>query len=534
MGPDVSRLSPRSLSYPLPPRLFRPPMPAFLHRTRLASALALLPRCSLGGAFSTLPRRSLGGALVLLSLAGCKRSTPSSGEQAAASATPSVMSAASAAPSASWAVTVASAPKAVGPRETIVSALRGGARDGAWWLHLERQGDALRGHLVNVGASTVTELKGEMRDERRFSVSEIGRKGQLARVEGELEGGAVVAAKLRVGKGKPTALGPGVPEPLDAAKIDERGYEGRVGELRVRAQLKREGKRVTGFYRYRQSRDDLKLDGSVDLLTGKFEVQETEPGGKIVGYMRGTLLGPDRLAGVWESPDGARKLPLWLEGAGPLERVRELPGGAKIIPREARREPAPNCEHEAAYPEFDGLPDRRAQDALNRSLAPKLGGLKASECEGATKEAPYEVSHGYEVLSDRRPGFVSISFGAYQYTGGAHGIAGSGCEVIDLKRGKRLRLSELLAPSARTKLSMLATAKLRAANGDDLTEAGFFNPAVEVSEAPNLCLLDGVVELRFGVYEIGPYVMGEPTVELTFEELKPLMGGDLIVGALLR
>jgi hypothetical protein len=251
--------------------------------------------------------------------------------------------------------------------------------------------------------------------------------------------------------------------------------------------------------------------------------------------MRGTFLGPDRLAGVWESPDGARKLPLWLEGAGPLERVRELPGGAKIIPREARRELAPNCDYEAAFPEFDGLPDRRVQQALNRSLAPKLGGLKASECEGATKDAPYEFHDGYEVISDRRSGFVSISFGAYQYTGGAHGInSGSECEVIDLKRGKRLRLSELLAPNVRAKLSALATAKLRAANGDDLTEAGFFKPDVEVSEAPNLCLLDGAVELRFGVYEVGPYVMGEPAAELTFEELKPLMVGDPIVGALLR
>ncbi|HEU4410856.1 MAG TPA: DUF3298 and DUF4163 domain-containing protein [Polyangiaceae bacterium] len=482
-----------------------------------------------------LRRAGLGAALALLTLAACKRDAPPPSERAAPSAAPSggAGGAAASAPSAPWAVTVASAPKPAGPRETIVSALRGGPRDEAWWLHLERQGDALRGHLVKAAGSSVTELRGAMRDERLFAVSEVGRKGPASAVEGEIEGGKIVKAALRGGKGKPVALRPGAPDALDVAKAYERGFQGTIGELRVRAQIGREGKRVTGFYRYRKSRDDLKLDGSVDPSSGKFELQEAAPDGTIVGHLQGTFLGPDHLAGVWESPDGARKLPLWLAAAAPLERVRGLPGGAKMIPREARHEPAPFCEEGVSYPEFDGLPDRRAQAALNRSLAPK-GAPKASECEGATKDAPYEWSQGYEVLSDKRPGFVSIAFGSYSYLGGAHGTWGSDCEVIDLKRGRRLRLRELLAPGARAGLTALANAKLRAEHGPDLTEAGFFNPEIEVSEAPNLCLLDGAVELRFAIYEIAPYVMGETTVELSFDELKRLTVGEPIVDSLLR
>jgi hypothetical protein len=207
-----------------------------------------------------------------------------------------------------------------------------------------------------------------------------------------------------------------------------------------------------------------------------------------------------------------------------------------VVPREAYRSLGPHCHYLAIFPEFEGLAAPEAQGALNRALTPPAPpGPDSFDCEGAAASQPFQIEYGYRVVSAKRPGALSVELRKYDFAGGAHGTYAQTCEVLDLRRGERRALREWLAPGAGPKLSALATAKLRAEHGvADLTAAGFFKSEVTAGDAPDVCLLDDAVALRFAPYEVAPYAMGAPEVTLSFAELRPLLKGDPRVDELLR
>ncbi|RYE92193.1 MAG: DUF3298/DUF4163 domain-containing protein [Myxococcales bacterium] len=383
-------------------------------------------------------------------------------------------------------------------------------------------------------------MKGRMVDERRFKVSGEGRNAPA--LEGEWSGAAAVE-KLVWSEGRkttPLVTSALAPSGKHEGAVDT-GLRGAIGKSAVRAQLKREGQRLTGYYRYARSRDDLTLAGTVEAQSGRFDLVETL-GGKTTGRMRGVFLDDTHLAGDWESPDGARTQPMWLTFARPLPQVLTLAGGVKIIPRHEERTIRPSCTEEKNYPEFDGLADRKAQAALNQQLVPEqpVAGdgtrtTDAQRCEGAEADRPYWFNADYTVTSTKHAGLVGLSLGGDEYTGGAHGIGVSTCSVVELATGKLVSLHTLLTPGAREALSRLATEKLRKEHGvTDLTEANFFESEIKAGDRPDLCLYDDHVTLHFGSYEVAPYVMGHPEVSLTFAEVRPLVQKTPLTEAALR
>lgn len=478
--------------------------------------------------------------LSLLALLACDRGTPTpTPTPAPVVASVRVDPQSSAKMAAAMAAPALSVAKVQGPRVSVVTALKG-KKGQSMRLSLEREGDELRGYLLQDSVGQGELMKGKMLDGQRFKLTESGRQKTPGTLEGELSGTTVSKLSWHEGKGKAVALttAPLSPFGKEASKATDEGYSGSIGDkLRVRAQIKREGKQLSGYYRYARSRDDLKLAGSVDPDTGKFEMSEIGPKGSPTGKLKGTFLDARHLVGSWESPDGTRSMPLLMAGSQPLPKVQELPGGGKVIPRESEKQLAPHCTRTNLFAEFDGLSDKKAQDALNKQLnRGSVPGKNEKEmCDGATAELPYTFDEQYSVVSTKHKGYVGMLTSGYEYTGGAHGMPYSRCSVADLSSGKLIELHTLLAPESRDKLTALVNKKLREEHKvTDLTEVGFFDSAVKLGEQPDLCLHDDGAELVFSVYEVAPYVMGTPTVSLSFAELKPLMKKDPAVDAMMR
>lgn len=485
---------------------------------------------------SLLPRVSL-AFCSLLALAGCgDRSPPPA--PAAGSVVVSAGRPPASAPAPIASASAPAKPASDGPRFSTVTGLSGG-KSLHFRLFLERNGDDVTGYLLCDSAEQATRIHGKMLDERRFRLEERGKKGKAKAVlEGELDGQTLRQASWSDGKKKGTPLRPDKLVPFDARDTSaDVGYAGGIGDkLRIRAQLKRDGKQVTGFYRYARSREDLKLTGSVDPVTGKFDLQESNARGTATGRLQGTFLKSGFLVGTWASADGSRTLPLVLESSKPLAQITELPGGVKVIPREEEKQVKASCSASSGYPEFEGMKDRKLQDALNKTLRKEgTASIEPDVCQEAEPGMPYTEETSYTLTSTKKKGFVGVSFGSYAYTGGAHGMSGSVCRVIDLDRGEMIELHTLLAPDALPKLSKLANEALRREHKTEaLTEAGFFDDEIKVSDKPNLCLFDDHLELSFSLYEIAPYAMGTPTVELKFSDAAPLFKKNALTDAVLK
>ncbi|MCS6899740.1 MAG: DUF3298 and DUF4163 domain-containing protein [Myxococcales bacterium] len=477
--------------------------------------------------------------LVLLAVAACDRPAPPDSSLAPGTKpTTSPSSSATPSPSSPAPSSAQARPASEGPRFTTVTALSGG-KSMSFRLFLERKGDEVEGFLFCDAAGQATRLQGKMLDERRFRAEEPGKKGKTRGVlEGELDGQVIKVASWFDGKKKNSKLRPARLTPFDARESAmELGYRGAIGEkLQIRAQLKRDGKQLTGFYRYARSREDLQLRGSVDPESGKFDLRESSAAGTTTGRLQGTFLRSGFLVGTWSSADGARTLPFYLENSRPLAQITELPGGVKVIPREEDKQPSPRCSVSSSYPELDGMKDRKAQDALNRLLRKEgTASIDPRECQEAAPDLPYSDETSYALTSTKKKGYLGVSFEGYSYRGGAHGMGYVDCKVIDLEQGELVSLAKLLHEDALPKLNRMVNEALRREHKtEQLSEAGFFDDEVKVSETTNLCLLDSALEIVFNNYEVAPYAMGRPTVQLPLSDVAPLFKKTPLTEAVLK
>lgn len=132
-----------------------------------------------------------------------------------------------------------------------------------------------------------------------------------------------------------------------------------------------------------------------------------------------------------------------------------------------------------------------------------------------------DTGYTFEVnssISGRTGRYITVGIGSWSYTGGAHGNGYSayhvydciGDSLVDMAR-QIVREKELLAKISR-ELKQYA-------GGDEnstLQELGFW----EVGLPANFNISDGKVEFVYNAYEIGPYVMGSPTVSFPIEEMR--------------
>lgn len=139
----------------------------------------------------------------------------------------------------------------------------------------------------------------------------------------------------------------------------------------------------------------------------------------------------------------------------------------------------------------------------------------------------YSFETGYQVYYNTK-NFLSIVLNHYQYTGGAHGNYFALGFNINLTDATFLTLTDVIQEG---KLDLLAyeceEAILEEYQANSLFEAGLFENEVVIPEDQDFYIIPGALVLQFDPYEIGPYAMGEITVEIPFEKISDILQPDL-------
>lgn len=376
-------------------------------------------------------------------------------------------------------------------------------------------------------------LKGSVAPDGRLKVDELDGKGRVsahfdvALGENGLEGSWSAAKGNRT---LPVKAAPNKPFPRDVPSLSG-GFSGTLGaRIHFRAQLNGETGKLQGFYRYPKSTEDLQLTGTLSA-DGAFSLEERSGKGDVTGRWRGYFLTPSLAAGDWSNADGTKRLPLMLKEGGPLEKIVDLGGGMKLIPNNATYQ-GKLCDIDLSWPQLSGHPNAAAQDLLNRSWA--LSKPSAKDCMKPEPDQTWEYyqSSGFSVTA-ARAGFLGLSFGSAEYTGGAHGNWGSVCKVYQLSSATEVELAKKLKPDGLARLSALVDRNFKKENGvTDLAEAGFFQSTIELTSMPSICLQQDGFTVLFTPYEISPYVMGAPETAITAAEAASLFVSDAQTKAL--
>ena len=130
----------------------------------------------------------------------------------------------------------------------------------------------------------------------------------------------------------------------------------------------------------------------------------------------------------------------------------------------------------------------------------------------------YSSQFGIDFLSEK---FVSINQLVYEYTGGAHGNYATVNSVYSLENGNKLKIEDLIIDLKSANLIKLIVDKLVKIEGRD---ANSYFGLDEISlENNNFYLTSKGLVFTWGIYEIGPYAIGETRVLIPTEEIKPYL-----------
>lgn len=113
----------------------------------------------------------------------------------------------------------------------------------------------------------------------------------------------------------------------------------------------------------------------------------------------------------------------------------------------------------------------------------------------------------------------------YAFTGGAHGLETHDYYSIDLKKGKKIQLNDIIMPGTESKLISLLTRKLKEIIGlssdQKLTEFGYFSDEVKPNE--NFYVTKNGIGFFYNHYELAPYSFGLTDIFLSYTELKGIV-----------
>ena len=130
----------------------------------------------------------------------------------------------------------------------------------------------------------------------------------------------------------------------------------------------------------------------------------------------------------------------------------------------------------------------------------------------------YSSQFGIDYLSEK---VVSINKLVYEYTGGAHGTYSTVYSVYSLENGNKLKIEDLITDLKNTDLLNLIKDKLLKIEGRD--ERSYFDLNELSLENNNFYITSNGLVFTWGIYEIGPYAIGETRVLMSAEEIKPYL-----------
>lgn len=156
--------------------------------------------------------------------------------------------------------------------------------------------------------------------------------------------------------------------------------------------------------------------------------------------------------------------------------------------------------------------------------------------------APEEFWYSYQRETETKVEYydkhlLTYRFYMEEFTGGAHPVYFTYFKSIDLRTLKEIELNDLLVGEYDEELTEMLVAKLMedvgASTKDELEELGYGTTA-DIIPTENFKLTPGGISFLYNIYEIAPYVIGPVEIDLTFEQLDPILNTEYMIVKELR
>ncbi len=120
---------------------------------------------------------------------------------------------------------------------------------------------------------------------------------------------------------------------------------------------------------------------------------------------------------------------------------------------------------------------------------------------------------------------VTVVINTSSYLGGAHGSSSQTYYNFDLEKKKIVKLQDLVQPNQHAALENLAYEAFKTWVKDTklADHVEDYEQAWKFSLTDNFYLTKNGLMLQYGEYEIGPYVVGLPRLQLSFEQLQSVL-----------
>lgn len=212
----------------------------------------------------------------------------------------------------------------------------------------------------------------------------------------------------------------------------------------------------------------------------------------------------------------------------------------------------PGCDGEDCPAVSVTWPAFAQRDALNQAVETQLirqlagngedDGSQATSLAGVAdafladaSNLPNGAAHGWQLTGEakllaRRGDLATVRIETYEFTGGAHGMPATHWLNWDLATDRPVALGDILQPGQEHAFWAVAQAAHQQWLEDEANADDDFRGAWPFQKTGDFRLTDNGVRLLYGVYTLGPYVMGMPELTLPREDLQGVVKATFLSG----
>lgn len=156
------------------------------------------------------------------------------------------------------------------------------------------------------------------------------------------------------------------------------------------------------------------------------------------------------------------------------------------------------------------------------------------ELESLGASSKISVSVSPKILNSKEP-LATVVLNTSSYLGGAHGASAQTYFNFDLKHQKQVNLDDLIESGQKAQLEKLAyeTFKTWVSTNKLANSLEEYEQVWKFKLSNNFYLGKQGLILQYAEYEIGPYVVGLPRLEIPYEQLKTVLKKEYLPAELL-
>ena len=310
-----------------------------------------------------------------------------------------------------------------------------------------------------------------------------------------------------------------------------------------------------GYYYYDKYQQPIAFYGEMDSV-GNIVLHEANWQDKDI-FFQGKLDANGSFSGTWRDTSRQRTLPFTLketysDGAIGLD-FHDFRDSLKLWKNSAKSPmaefdmqcllPSKNVEADIAtflkdkiFMNFKGdsleksyanVSVENLRNAIRDTFFASYSDMLAQEKPDSTVEVPtmlnYAESTSLHILFNEK-GLLSVGYGTYSYTGGAHGNHATSLATYDLRQKKALTLNDVFLPKYEKTINKALVNAVRRQFDLKATEPlsnKLFENSVESTS--NFCITPKGILFLYNPYEIAAYAYGEIELFIPFSEIKSVV-----------